>query len=66
MIAEKMIIGEEYNFRNQPERLIYIGNNFSGNGHWHQFEKVSERGVVWCEIQPSELHLIELIKEIVR
>lgn len=60
MKAEEMIIGKEYNFRNQPERLIYIGNNFSRNGYWHQFEKVSERGVVWSEMQPSELDLIEL------
>ena len=48
----------KYNFVNQPERLLYIGKNFSGNGYWHQFEKVGEQGI-WCELLDSDLHMIE-------
>ncbi|MBN49943.1 MAG: hypothetical protein CMN85_10410 [Spongiibacteraceae bacterium] len=46
--------GGEYNFRNQPERLKYLGKR----GNWHQFEKIGERGV-WCELLDSDLCLIE-------
>ena len=54
-----MKLGGRYNFKGQPERLVYIGNNFSGNGYWHQFAKVESPGKVWCEVKDSELHLIE-------
>ncbi len=53
-----MVIGGKYNFKNQLERLSYIGKNWSGNGYWHQFEKVGEQGV-WCELLDSDLHMIE-------
>ena len=59
MKAQDMTIGLPYNFIGHSERLIYIGNNWSGNGYWHQFEKVDEPDVVWCEILNTELHLIE-------
>jgi len=29
----ELTIGERYNWKNQSERLIYLGNNFSGNGY---------------------------------
>ncbi|AHK11659.1 hypothetical protein S141_13 [Shewanella sp. phage 1/41] len=61
MKPSEMIIGERYNFRNQNERLKYIGKNFSGNGFWHQFEKVGEQGV-WCELLDSDLSMIEETK----
>jgi hypothetical protein len=57
--AQKLEIGGKYNFKNQPERLKYIGSNWSGNGYWHQFEKVDEPGIVWSEMQDSELGMIE-------
>ena len=63
MKLEEMILHEEYNFTNQPERLKYLGNNHSGNGYWHQFEKISNPGVVWSELQTSDLWMIELTKE---
>ena len=46
--------GKEYNFKNQPERLRYIGkwNN------WHQFEKIGTEGV-WCELLDEDLRMIE-------
>ena len=53
-----LVRGGEYNFKNQPERLKYIGKNWSGNGYWHQFEKVGAQGV-WCELLDSDLHMIE-------
>ena len=51
--------GERYNWKNQPERLIFIGHNFSGNGFWYQFALISSPGTVWCECQPSDLSGIE-------
>ena len=60
-VVSALIYGENYNFKNQPERLKYIGKNFSGNGYWHQFEKIGEQGV-WCELLDSDLHMIEKTK----
>lgn len=60
----KLIKGKKYNWRNQPERLIYLGKNWSGNGYWHQFAKVETPTEVWCECLDSDLELIEeTIKE---
>ena len=59
-----MKIGTHYNWKNQQERLIYIGFNFSGNGYWHQFVKVDDPDVVWCEIQESNLADIEETKNL--
>ena len=42
-----MKIGGKYNWKGQPERLIYIGRNWSGNGYWHQFEKVGEPALLY-------------------
>ena len=53
-----MKIGGKYNFKNQPERLVYIGENFSGNGFWHQFKMVGENNV-WSEMLSSDLRMIE-------
>ena len=54
-----MIIGNRYNWKHQKDRLVYLGNNFSGNGYWHQFAKVEAPDVVWCEVLTSDLHMIE-------
>ena len=35
-----MKIGDRYNWKNQPERLVYVGMCEPRNGRWHQFEKV--------------------------
>lgn len=51
------------NFKGQSERLVYIGYNFSGNGYWHQFTKVGEPTIVWCECLDSDLQNIEPTKE---
>ena len=52
MILEK---GVRYNFKNQPERLIYLGENWSGNGFWHQFALVDSPDGVWAEMLESDL-----------
>lgn len=52
-------VGGKYNWKGQPERLVYLGKNWSGNGYWHQFEKVDAPGVVWCEVQTAELSHFE-------
>jgi hypothetical protein len=60
-VVSALTIGGKYNFKHQPERLNYIGKNWSGNGYWHQFEKVGEQGV-WCELLDRDLHMIEETK----
>jgi hypothetical protein len=61
MKKENMKICGKYNFKNQHERLIYIGHNWSGNGYWHQFKKVGENKV-WSEVLSSDLWMIEETK----
>lgn len=57
-----LIKGEKYNWINQKERLIYLGYNFSGNGHWYQFALVESPNDVWCECLASDLISIEETK----
>lgn len=54
-----MNIGGRYNWKGQPERLIYLGLCEPRNGRWHQFAKVEAPSVVWCEVLDSDLRLIE-------
>lgn len=52
--------GGFYNWKNQPELLVYMG--LSGPApvrRWHQFALVKEPGVCWCEVLPEDLHLLE-------
>lgn len=58
-IAPMMHKGGKYNWKGQPERLVYLGHNWSGNGYWHQFEKVDAPGVIWCEVLTADLPMIE-------
>lgn len=58
-----MVIGKTYKFKYSPEILVYIGKNWSGNGYWHQFEKVDNRGTVWCELLDRDLAMIELVND---
>jgi len=51
--------GKKYNWINQSERLIYLGRNFSGNGYWHQFAKIEDPELIWCEVLTSDLKYIE-------
>lgn len=54
-----MIIGGKYNWKGQPERLIYLGKNWSGNGYWHQFAEVGSPEKVWCEVLDDQLSSFE-------
>jgi len=57
---EDMQYGHHYRFRGQPERLSYMGRNWSGNGYWHQFAKIGgTAGAVWAEITDADLYMIE-------
>lgn len=55
----EMIINDRYNWKGQPERLIYKGKK----GLWHQFEKVGEPGIVWCEVLEEDLDKLEKAEE---
>lgn len=54
-----MQIGGRYNWKDQSERLVYMGRNWSSSGYWHQFSKVDEPGAVWCEVQDDQLSSFE-------
>ena len=59
-----MKIGGRYNWKNQPERLVYIGMCEPRNGFWHQFAKVESPDVVWCEVLTADLHMLEETKPV--
>lgn len=48
-------VGDPYNWKNQPERLVYVGKN----GVWHQFAKIEKPNAVWCEVLWCDLHKLE-------
>ena len=53
-------VGGKYNWKNQPERLIYLGRPLMGaSAGWHQFALVEKPDVVWCEVLPSDMHMLE-------
>lgn len=58
-----MKIGGHYNWIGQPNRLIYLGRNWSGNGYWHQFEEVGKPGIIWCEVLDKDLRMLEETQE---
>ena len=49
-----MKVGGRYNWKNQPERLVYLGKA----GFWHQFALVGTTAV-WCEVPDSDLSRLE-------
>lgn len=55
----KLEIHGRYNWKNQRERLVYVGRNHGGRGVWHQFELVSTPGTVWCEVLDEDLDKLE-------
>jgi len=52
-------VGGRYNWKNQPERLFYMGLSLPSPNRWHQFSLVDKPGEVWCEVAPGDLHMIE-------
>lgn len=59
---ETMKVGGNYNWKGQPDRLIYLGRNWSGNGYWHQFKKIGDPRRVWCEVLDADLPRLEETK----
>jgi hypothetical protein len=57
----EFIIGNRYNWIGQPERLVYLGRNWCGDGMWHQFAKVDDPNQrVWCEVVDADLEHFEI------
>lgn len=48
-------LGGIYNWKNQKERLVYIGKK----GSWHQFAEIDYPEIVWCEVLDSDLDMLE-------
>jgi hypothetical protein len=55
LTPEKMKRGGRYNWKNQPDRLIYLRKS----GNWHQFKKIGDPREVWCEVLDGDLHMLE-------
>ena len=55
----KPIEGNKYNFKNQPERLVFIGNYGQRDATWYQFGKIENPTKVWSEVHESDLHMLE-------
>lgn len=53
--VESMKRGGLYNWKGQPDRLIYL-RKFNG---WHQFQKIGDPREVWCEVRDEDLHRLE-------
>lgn len=57
---ETLRVGGKYNWKNQPERLVYMGmRHYVGNGNWHQFALVDKPDSVWCEVRVADLASFE-------
>jgi hypothetical protein len=54
----KPVIGGEYKWKGQSNKLVYLGYNFDG-GWWHQFALSSKPDAIWCETTGKELELLE-------
>lgn len=55
-----MKVGGKYNWKGQPERLVYLGiKYYPDNGFWFQFAKVDEPEKVWCEVREADLAMFE-------
>lgn len=48
-------VGGKYNWKNQRERLVYLGKN----GVWHQFALIEKPYEVWCEVLSEDLRRLE-------
>lgn len=61
----KPVVGQRYNWRGQPERLIYMGaRRYAGDPRpWHQFSRVETPDVCWSEVLTNELAHFEETKE---
>ena len=54
-----MNIGGKYNWKNQSERLVYLGYNWSSDGYWHQFATIEYPDEIWCEVLEVDINMLE-------
>lgn len=60
MTSVELKIGGKYNWKNQPERLVFIGSMpYPKNGTWFQFAKVDSPNECWSEVRASDLQHFE-------
>ena len=59
MNASSLKVDGFYNWKYQQERLVYLGLGPPRNGRWHQFAKTESPNTVWCEVLPTDLHMLE-------
>jgi hypothetical protein len=61
MKPEDLKIGGRYNWRYQPERLVYMGATFypGDRRRWHQFALVEKPEVCWSEVLDEDLSSFE-------
>lgn len=54
-------VGGKYNWRNQSERLEYMGiKHYNGDRRdWHQFSLIGIPNSVWCEVLDHDLEHFE-------
>ena len=52
----KFVRGGKYNWINQPEVMIYLGQD----RNWYQFALEEDPKVIWCEILEGNVDQIEL------
>ena len=60
MTADKLVIGNYYNWKHSPDsRLVYLGKVLGG---WYQFKKIDNPREVLCEVRECDLRMFEEIK----
>ena len=57
MKTDELEIGGKYNWKSQPERLVYIGRDWTGR--WHRFAKIENPNLIWCEVLQEDLRMME-------
>jgi hypothetical protein len=61
LTPQTLVMGERYNWKHQPERLVYVGRTQDHQGcrGWYRFAKVEQPERVWCEVRPEDLQMME-------
>ena len=62
LTPSQLKIGGRYNWKNQPERLVYSGtaHYYGDRRTWYTFALVGEPDKIWCEVLESDLFGFEL------
>ncbi len=62
---QTLVIGGRYNWKYQPERLIYMGRlRYPGDGRiWYQFARVEAPNVCWSEVLDRDLANFEVTED---